>query len=126
VTRRPPHAVLRLLVAVLLLQTVLAPALCLGAARAAPAGLLVEICTADGLRALHPMGDPAPDGAGSHAGACLACSALPQAAELPTPALPTPAWLALAPAWGGPAMPGPTPAIRGPPGGARAPPLLLG
>ena len=115
---------LRLLAAVLLLQTVLAPAVCLamGGGSGSPA---VQICTADGLRVIHPSapGDEAPAGSG-HGGNCLVCHALPQGAALALPALPAPAWLAVA-ATHVPAEPATLPrGIRGPPGGARAPPAF--
>lgn len=117
-----PHPLLRLIAAILLVQTVLAPALCLGAGRGSVA---VEICTAEGLRTIHaaPDGGPAEPGQG-HIGACLACHALPQAAGLDLPPLPAPAWIAAArlPAEATPDRP--NPGIRGPPGGARAPPAL--
>ena len=110
-----------LLLAALLLQAVLAPAHGLAMARHS---LTLEICTVDGLKTLHqqqPDGSPAEPG---HAGACLACHALPAGAMLDPPLLPAPAWLRLA------ASPAPVPSdrlpggIRGPPGGARAPPAL--
>ena len=116
---RLPPPLLRLLAAVLLLQAVLAPALCLAAGRG---GLAVEICTAEGLRTIHA----GPDGTLAephHIGACQACHALPQGAALDVPALPVPAWIALPPAAPAAATTLP-PGIRGPPGGARAPPAF--
>lgn len=113
----------RALAALLLVQAVLAPALCL--TRGAAAALaVVEICTAEGLRTLHPPGEPGAPGSPEHAGFCIACHALPEAAAVAAPVPPAVAWLALGPAWspGGPAAP--APAIRGPPAGARAPPSL--
>ncbi|RYI99138.1 MAG: hypothetical protein EON47_17625, partial [Acetobacteraceae bacterium] len=68
---RLPAPLLRLLAAVLLLQAVLAPALCLAAGRG---GLAVEICTAEGLRTIHAAPDGSPVEPG-HIGACQACHA---------------------------------------------------
>jgi hypothetical protein len=116
VTRRLPF----LLLCALLLQAVLAPAHCLAMAGRSVA---IEICTADGLRTIHqqPDGTPAEPG---HAGACLACHALPAGAALDPPLLPAPAWTRLA-AQPRPATPATLPpGIRGPPSGARAPPSL--
>ncbi|MDN3567781.1 DUF2946 family protein [Paeniroseomonas aquatica] len=115
---RLPAPLRRLLAAVLLLQAVLAPSLYLAAGQAT---LAVEICTAEGLRTLHAAPDGTPAGPG-HDGACQACHALPQGADLALPALPAPAWVALAAPAAAPAsLPS---GIRGPPGGARAPPAL--
>jgi len=71
----------RLIAALLLMQTVLAPALCL--AHVANAGMATVICSPDGDRTVH-LGSggeelPAPE---AHGGFCLACHALPQA-DLP-------------------------------------------
>ncbi len=107
-----------LLLAALLLQAILAPAQ--GLAMASH-GLVLEICTADGLRTVHqqPDGTPAEP---PHAGACLACHALPAGASLNPPPLPVPAWTRIA-ARPIPAIPDRLArGIRGPPGGARAPP----
>ncbi|WP_043338029.1 DUF2946 family protein [Belnapia moabensis] len=107
-----------LLLAALLLQAVLAPAQGLAMARH---GFALEICTADGLKTIHQQPDGAPAEPG-HAGACLACHALPAGAALDPPPLPAPAWTNLAappPALPAGRLP---PGIRGPPGGARAPP----
>jgi hypothetical protein len=130
--RRPPAGLThRLLAVVLLLQAVLAPALCLARGAGPEAsGPAVEICTADGIGTLHggadaPEGDDAPGEAG-HRGFCPACHALPQAAAPPAPpVLPPPAWAPAAHGWL-PATPAALPpGIRGPPAGARAPPALL-
>lgn len=126
----------RLLAALLLVQAVLAPALCLGraAADAHPAagvGEAVEICTAEGLRVVHlPAGGMADDAGGGPAadhggGLCLACHGLPQAPEPPVPVLPAPAWARLPVPWAVAAPLALPPAIRGPPSGPRAPPTLL-
>ncbi|MDB5375310.1 MAG: hypothetical protein JWP04_3952 [Belnapia sp.] len=119
--------VLRLIAVVLLVQTVLAPALCLGAGMEAGRGVVaVEICTAEGLRTIHaaPDGTPAePPGLG-HVGACLVCHALPQGAGLDLPPLPVPAWIAIARLAAAATPDRLPPGIRGPPSGARAPPVL--
>ena len=122
-----PHraGLIRLLVAVLLLQTVLAPAHCLGRRLGLSGTLTIEICTVDGLRTLHPgPGDPAVPPQAGRDGFCLACHALPHAATPPVPVLPPPAWVAVGLAWAPSGHPAPPPAIRGPPAGARAPPVL--
>ena len=127
----------RLFAALLLLQAVLAPALCLPRPAAAE-GLVVEICTAEGMRQLHlapgeaasPQdGAPADEEGGGthafHAGPCVACHALPQAATPPVPILPTPSWAVAPPSWSVAGDAGLPPAIRGPPSGPRAPPSRL-
>jgi hypothetical protein len=83
--KRPATILARLIAALLLVQTVLAPALCL--AHVANAGLATVICSPDGDRAVH-LGSggeelPTPE---AHSGFCLACHALPQA-DLPAPTL---------------------------------------
>ncbi|MCA3377974.1 MAG: hypothetical protein INF64_12720, partial [Roseomonas sp.] len=88
---KPPATLLaRLIAALLLVQTVLAPALCL--AHAASAGMATVICSPDGDRTVHlgPGGEelPAPE---AHGGFCLACHALPQAHLPAAPMLSTPA-----------------------------------
>ncbi len=80
----------RLIAALLLVQTVLAPALCL--AHVANAGMATVICSPDGDRTVHlgTNGEelPAPE---AHGGFCLACHALPQADLPAAPMLSTPA-----------------------------------
>ncbi len=123
---RPPAPLRRLLAALLLLQVVLGPSLCLARADHS-AATLVEICTAEGLKrvALADDGSGEAPAHGAHDGFCAVCHGLPQAAALAAPILPPPAW-ALAPArWDSASLAAPPPAIRGPPGGARAPPSLL-
>ena len=105
----------RLIAAVLLLQTVIAPAHCL--AHAVASGFATVICTEDGARTVHLTadGDAAP--ATQHeAGFCAACHGLPAAPHLAVPALPTPVWTLASVAWHGGA------AITLPPG-ARASPF---
>ena len=75
---RPATFFARLIAVLLLVQTVLAPVLCL--AHVANAGLATVICSPDGERTVH-LGSggeelPAPE---AHEGFCLACHALPQA-----------------------------------------------
>ena len=106
-TRRLRPFLLRLLVALLIVQGVAAPAWCLER-MAATTG--TPICTADGLRFRHDGGDtPAP-----HHGAdgCAVCHALPQG---PVPDAPWLAGRVLAPA----AMVPPLPAAAALPQGAR-------
>jgi hypothetical protein len=83
--KHPAAFLARLIAALLLVQTVLAPALCL--AHVANAGLATVICSPDGDRTVHlgTNGEelPAPE---AHEGFCLACHALPQA-DLPAPTL---------------------------------------
>lgn len=122
--RRPSFPLLPVLAAVLLLQTLLVPALCL-AAVGGTGGLAIEICTADGLLTVRQAAD---DAAGheeaGHGGACLVCHALPQGAALAAPALPGPAWIGLAVTAAVAESAAPPHSIRGPPSGARAPPAF--
>ena len=106
----------RLIAAVLLLQTAMAPAHCL--AHAAPASLGTVICTEDGQRIVHltAEGDLAPDQQQRPQGFCAACHALPASPVLAVPVLPPPAWIAAPPVWHAAA----TEAL---PGRARAPPF---
>lgn len=89
----------RLIVAVLLMQTAMAPAHCLAHALAASQG--VVICTEDGQRIVHLSadGDLAPDGTQAAPGFCAACHALPASPILAVPVLPAPAWVAVPVAW---------------------------
>ncbi len=115
--RRIPAPIARLLALVLLFQAVLAPALCVGSAQGA--SIAMELCSGESMRL--DLGGDAP--AAAHGGFCAICAGLPQAAEAPTPILPTPVWLALAPPW----PPGRDAAIatqaRAPPQQPRAPPI---
>lgn len=120
--RRDPTPLLRILALVLLVQAVLAPALCIGRAQGASIGM--EICGPEGMRSMVlDLGDTTP-GAGDHHGFCAICAGLPQGAEAATPILPTPVWLSFSPAW-----PVATPRAvlaqaRAPPQQPRAPPSL--
>lgn len=121
--KRPATILARLLAALLLVQTVLAPALCL--AHVANAGLATVICSPDGDRTVH-LGSggeelPTPE---AHSGFCLACHALPQA-DLPAPTLlSTPAEPGSAIMWFATGDAGWRPAARAPPYESTGPPTL--
>lgn len=92
---------IRLLVAVLLLQSAVAGAHGLRG-MAAGEGLLVEICSAEGLRTIrldandHPVHEHAPENGG---GFCPLCASLPGIALPAPPHLATRAWLGTAISW---------------------------
>ena len=113
----------RLIAALLLVQTVLAPALCL--AHVASAGLATVICSPDGDRTVHlgPGGEelPAPE---AHSGFCLACHALPQADIPAAPLLSTPAEPGSAIIWFATGDAGWRPAARAPPYDPTGPPTF--
>jgi hypothetical protein len=113
----------RLIAALLLVQTVLAPALCL--AHAANAGMATVICSPDGDRTVHLGADgqelPAPE---AHEGFCLVCHALPQADIPAAPMLSTPAELGSAIIWLASGDAGWRPAARAPPYEPTGPPAL--
>lgn len=121
---RLTRPLLRLIAAVLLLQTVVAPAHCLAMA-AAPAGMEAVICTAEGMRTVHlgPDGQEMPAGH-EHGGFCLACHALPQAAAAAPPAVSEPIRTATAVAWERGTTEGLPPEARGPPYRPTGPPSL--
>ena len=124
--RNPAAPLSRLLAALLLLQVMVAPSLCLARAGQAAQGL-IEICTAEGIRLVH-LAEDGPGEApqhGAHDGFCPVCHALPQASALDAPVLPTPVWIAGRIVWHAAGLAAPPPAIRGPPSGSRAPPSLL-
>jgi hypothetical protein len=119
--KRPATLLVRLIAALLLVQTVLAPALCL--AHVANAGMATVICSPDGDRTVHLGAEgqelPAPE---AHQGFCLACHALPQA-DLPAPPmLSTPAELSSAVIWFAAGDAGWRPAARAPPYEPTGPP----
>ena len=119
----PATLLARLIAALLLMQTALAPSLCL--ARAANVGVATVICSPDGDRTVHlgPDGQemPAPQ---SMAGFCLACHALPQA-DLPAPPmLSTPAEPGSAIIWFATGDAGWRPAARAPPYEPTGPPAF--
>lgn len=113
----------RLIAALLLVQTVLAPALCL--AHAASAGMATVICSPDGDRTVHlgTNGEelPAPE---AHSGFCLACHALPQADLPAAPLLSTPAEPGSAIMWFATGDAGWRPAARAPPYEPTGPPAF--
>lgn len=119
---RLTRPLLRLIAAVLLLQTVVAPAHCLAMA-APPAGMEAVICSAEGMRTIHlgPDGQEMPAGH-EEGGFCAACP-MPAQAMLPDPpAVPAFAWGVAGPAWHAAAPATLPPPARGPPFGSRAPP----
>lgn len=113
----------RLIAALLLMQTVLAPALCL--AHAASAGLATVICSPDGDRTVHLGADgqelPTPE---AHSGFCLACHALPQADIPAAPVLSAPVELSSAVIWFAAGDAGWRPAARAPPYDPTGPPAF--
>lgn len=121
--KRPATLLTRLIAALLLVQTVLAPALCL--AHTSNAGMATVICSPDGDRTVHlgPGGEelPAPE---AHSGFCLACHALPQA-DLPgAPMLSAPAETGAANLWFAAGDTGWRPAARAPPYDPTGPPAF--
>ena len=121
--KRPATFFVRLIAALLLVQTVLAPALCL--AHVANAGMATVICSPDGDRTVHlgTNGEelPAPE---AHQGFCLACHALPQA-DLPAPPLlSTPAEPGSVILWFAAGDTGWRPAARAPPYEPTGPPAF--
>ena len=121
--KHPATLLARLISALLLVQTVLAPALCL--AHVANAGLATVICSPDGDRAVHLGADgqelPAPE---AHEGFCLACHALPQADLPAAPLLSTPAEPGSAIIWLASGDAGWRPASRAPPYDPTGPPAF--
>ncbi|MBR0655033.1 hypothetical protein [Plastoroseomonas arctica] len=123
--RRP--ALLPLIALLLLMQAVVAPALCLAhAAARAGGGHSVEICGPEGLQTirLNENGDPVQDAAPMPGGFCFACHAIPDASFAVGPEPVTPHWVRVALAIPARIAAHPAPAIRGPPLGAQAPPFL--
>ena len=121
--KRPATFLARLIAALLLVQTVLAPALCL--AHVANTGLATVICSPDGDRTVHlgTNGEelPAPE---AHSGFCLACHALPQADIPAAPLLSTPAEPGSAIMWFATGDAGWRPAARAPPYEPTGPPAF--
>jgi hypothetical protein len=121
--KRPATFFARLIAALLLVQTVLAPALCL--AHVANAGLATVICSPDGDRTVHLGADgqelPAPE---AHQGFCLACHALPQADHPAPPMLSAPAEPGSAIIWFATGDAGWRPASRAPPYEPTGPPAF--
>lgn len=117
---------IRLLAAVLLLQSGVAVAHCLRGMGGSE-GLVVEICSAEGMRTIRldangePLADHAPAAEG---GFCPACHGLP-AVDLPAPPrLSSPAWLGEAVNWAMAPGDGWQPPARAPPYATRAPPVI--
>ena len=121
--KRPATFLARLIAALLLVQTVLAPALCL--AHVANAGLAKFICSPDGDSTVHlgTIGEelPAPE---AHEGFCLACHALPQADIPAAPLLSTPAEPGSVIRWFATGDAGWRPAARAPPYEPTGPPTF--
>ncbi len=119
----PATFLARLIAALLLVQTVLAPALCL--AHVANAGLATVICSPDGDRTVHlgTNGEelPAPE---AHSGFCLTCHALPQADLPAAPLLSIPAEPGSAIIWLAAGDAGWRPASRAPPYDPTGPPTF--
>ena len=118
--RRTPAPIARLLALVLLLQAVLAPALCIGQAQGHT--LSVEICGPDGMRSMTvALDDEAPAETTQH-GFCAVCAGMPQGAEALTPIQIAPFWLPSNPAWPPASEATLPPPARAPPQQPRAPP----
>ena len=121
--KHPATLLARLIAALLLVQTVLAPALCL--AHVANAGMATVICSPDGDRTVHLGAEgqelPAPE---AHQGFCLACHALPQADLPAAPMLSAPAELGSAIIWLASGDAGWRPSARAPPYDPTGPPAF--
>jgi hypothetical protein len=121
----PLRSIARLVVLLLLMQVVMAPAHCLAMA-ATPAGLLTVLCSPAGVERTVMVG---PDGHAmpepeSGAGVCLVCAGLPQALLPEPPVVPAFAWFGVGRAWhvaGAETLP---PPARAPPFAPRAPPAF--
>ena len=118
---------IRLLAAVLLLQSGVAVAHCLRGMGGAD-GMLVEICSTDGMRTirLDPHGEPVTEHApGAEGGFCPICHGLP-GMSLPEPfRLATPAWLGTSVTWQMAGAERVRPPARAPPYVTRAPPITV-
>jgi hypothetical protein len=121
--KHPATFFARLIAALLLVQTVLAPALCL--AHVAIAGMATVICSPDGDRTVHLGAEgqelPAPE---AHQGFCLACHALPQADLPAAPMLSTPSEPGSAIIWLASGDAGWRPSARAPPYDPTGPPAF--
>lgn len=115
---------IRLLAAVLLLQSGVAVAHCLRG-MAAGEGMLVEICSAEGMRSvmLDAQGEPISSPDGEMAGFCPICHGLPVVMLPEPPGAFTPAWLDVTAIWLGLGTDAPPRAARAPPYTTRAPPV---
>ena len=116
---------IRLFAALLFLQSGVAAAHCLRGISAG-GGMLIEICSADGMRTirLDAEGAPAPEAPpASASGFCPACHGLPEI-TLPEPLLfAAPAWTGEPIAWHAAGTPRLRLPARAPPYATRAPPL---
>jgi hypothetical protein len=116
---------IRLLAAVLLLQSGVAVAHCLRGVGGGD-GLVVEICSTEGMRTirLDANGDPVADHApGAEGGFCPVCHSLPGVTLPEPPRLATPAWLGVPVTWQLVGTERPRPPARAPPYATRAPPV---
>ncbi|MBX9752627.1 MAG: DUF2946 family protein [Roseococcus sp.] len=116
---------IRLLVAILLLQSGVGVAHCLRGMGAAE-GMLVEICSTEGMRTirLDANGEPAPEHAPEAGGGfCPLCHGLPGITLPEPPTLATRAWLGTAITWQAPGGHRLRPPARAPPYATRAPPV---
>ncbi len=119
--RRIPAPIVRLLALVLLLQAVLAPALCIGQAQGHT--LTMEICGPNGLRSMSVALDgEAPAEGNQHHGFCAVCAGMPQGAEALTPIQIAPFWLPANPGWPAAGQAALPQQPRAPPQQPRAPP----
>ncbi len=116
---------IRLLAAVLLLQSGVAVAHCLRGMGAGE-GMLVEICSTDGMRTirLDSQGEPANDHAPeAEGGFCPLCHGLPGVTLPEPPSVFTTAWLDASGIWQITGTEHVRPPARAPPYATRAPPI---
>ena len=109
---------LRLLAAVLFLQSGVAVAHCLRG-MASGGGATIEICSSEGLKSIRLDEERQPAETG---GFCAACHALPEAASPPAPRVAALAWSTVATAGQGAGVPHIGPPTRAAPYHGRAPP----
>lgn len=117
---------IRLLAAVLLLQSGVAVAHCLRDI-AAGEGMLVEICSAEGIRTIRlgVQGEPVSEPDGEMAGGfCPICHGLPVVMLPEPPGVATRAWLDGIASWRGFGTDAPPSSARAPPYTTRAPPVI--
>jgi hypothetical protein len=116
---------IRLLAAVLLLQSGVTVAHCLRGMGAGDA-LVVEICSPEGMRSIRldangePIADHAP---GAEGGFCPVCHSLPGVTLPEPPRLATPAWFGTSVIWAMAPTAQLRPPARAPPYATRAPPV---
>ena len=121
--RRFPPPLARLLALVLLLQAVLAPALCIGAVGANTLHGVICGPESEGRGFSISLADP-DDAAQAMHGFCALCAGLPQGIDVPAPVLPRPAWIRLGIAWTAAPAEAVPPQARAPPAQPRAPPSI--